>query len=127
MKNFPKKTEIIGGLKNLFVFEDLKKIENKGGKPVISFSRYFRRKFSTAAGASAVGSLLLKGCGGNNKNQTDTTAAPETARAVLGYMPMVEAAALAIAKEKGFFAKYDMTEKYPMHGEFQLRSESAPL
>lgn len=30
---------------------------------------------------------------------------PETTQAVLGYIPILEAAALVIAKEKGFFAK----------------------
>jgi bicarbonate transport system substrate-binding protein len=35
---------------------------------------------------------------------------PETPKAKLGYLPIFESAALIIAKEKGFFAKYGMTE-----------------
>lgn len=85
-----------------------------------------RRKFLVTAGASAVGSVLLKGCLGNPPEppgtQSSTTTspvpavnvssgdAPETTKAKLGYIPIVEAAPLVIAKEKGFFAKYGMTE-----------------
>jgi bicarbonate transport system substrate-binding protein len=36
--------------------------------------------------------------------------APETTRAVLGYLPIAESAPLVIAKEKGFFAKYGMPD-----------------
>ncbi|MFM6282772.1 MAG: CmpA/NrtA family ABC transporter substrate-binding protein, partial [Dolichospermum sp.] len=35
---------------------------------------------------------------------------PETTKAKLGYIPIVESAPLIIAQEKGFFAKYGMTE-----------------
>lgn len=35
---------------------------------------------------------------------------PETTKVKLGYIPIVESAAMIIAKEKGFFAKYGMTE-----------------
>ncbi|MFB2979119.1 CmpA/NrtA family ABC transporter substrate-binding protein [Microseira sp. BLCC-F43] len=93
-------------------------------------SQVSRRKFLVTAGASAVGSVLLKGCLGNpptdnagtgtvptttspavvpaaNINPAD---APETPKVKLGYIPIVEAAPLIIAKEKGFFAKYGMTE-----------------
>ncbi len=35
---------------------------------------------------------------------------PETTKVKLGYIPIVEAAPLIIAKEKGFFAKYGMTD-----------------
>ncbi|MGB3263307.1 MAG: ABC transporter substrate-binding protein [Microcoleus sp.] len=34
----------------------------------------------------------------------------ETTKVILGYIPIVEAAGLIIAKEKGFFAKYGMTD-----------------
>ena len=87
------------------------------------FSNQFsRRKFLLTAGASAVGSVFLKGCLGNppdtaNTIQTKQVAAtnisaadrPETTTAKLGYIPIVEAAPFIIAKEKGFFAKYGMT------------------
>jgi bicarbonate transport system substrate-binding protein len=36
--------------------------------------------------------------------------APETPKVKLGYIPIVEAAPLIVAKEMGFFAKYGMTE-----------------
>ncbi|HIK13054.1 MAG TPA: ABC transporter substrate-binding protein [Oscillatoriaceae cyanobacterium M33_DOE_052] len=85
-----------------------------------------RRKFLMTAGASAVGSVLLKGCLGNPPEPPGTASstttspvpavnvsaadAPETTQAKLGYIPIVEAAPLVVAKEKGFFAKYGMTE-----------------
>lgn len=88
-----------------------------------------RRKFLTVAGASALSSVFLKGCLGNppdpNANTETTTApspaaqapttsvspgqAPEVTTAILGFIPIVESAAMVIAKEKGFFAKYGMT------------------
>ena len=89
--------------------------------------RFSRRKFLITAGVSAAGSVLLKGCLGNppeltggTQNQATPTAipavnisagdAPETTKAKLGYIPIVEAAPLIIAREKGFFAKYGMTD-----------------
>ncbi|MBD2744881.1 CmpA/NrtA family ABC transporter substrate-binding protein [Coleofasciculus sp. FACHB-1120] len=91
------------------------------------FSRLSRRKFILTAGASTVVSLLLKGCLGNppepgNSTLAQTTTgaapaaninpeqAPETSKVKLGFVPIVESAPLIIAKEKGFFAKYGMTE-----------------
>ncbi|MDX2097783.1 MAG: CmpA/NrtA family ABC transporter substrate-binding protein [Leptolyngbyaceae cyanobacterium bins.59] len=83
-----------------------------------------RRRFLFTAGASAATSVLLKGCLGNPPNmpgQTTTQApvaspvalsaaeTPETPNVKLGYLPIVEAAAMIVAKEKGFFAKYGMT------------------
>jgi bicarbonate transport system substrate-binding protein len=85
-------------------------------------SNFSRRKFLTTAAASAVGGVLLKGCLGNPPDTTsETTAAvtaidlspemmPETPKVKLGYIPIVEAAPLIVAKEKGFFAKYGMSE-----------------
>jgi len=83
-----------------------------------------RRRFIITAGASAASSILLKGCLGNppdsitGRTQAQTVApakidpaqAPETTKVKLGYIPIVEAAPLIIAKEKGFFAKYGMTD-----------------
>ncbi|HEY9795006.1 MAG TPA: CmpA/NrtA family ABC transporter substrate-binding protein, partial [Leptolyngbyaceae cyanobacterium] len=40
----------------------------------------------------------------------DPAQAPETTKVKLGYVPIVEAAPLIIAQEKGFFAKYGMTD-----------------
>jgi bicarbonate transport system substrate-binding protein len=87
------------------------------------FSNVSRRKFLITAGTSAVGSVFLKGCLGNPPEPGGTTTqtqpvaatnvsaadAPETTTVKLGYIPIVEAAPLIIAKEKGFFAKYGMT------------------
>jgi len=87
-------------------------------------NQFSRRRFLLTAGASAVGSVLLKGClgnpptpGGDNVTAQQVSAVnlspeqkPETTRAKLGYIPIVEAAPFIIAKEKGFFAKYGMTD-----------------
>jgi bicarbonate transport system substrate-binding protein len=87
-------------------------------------SNFSRRKFLLTAGVSAAGSIFLKGCLGNppdsvtgrTQAQTVPTAkidpaqAPEITKVKLGYIPIVEAAPLIIAKEKGFFAKYGMTD-----------------
>ncbi|MCT7975875.1 CmpA/NrtA family ABC transporter substrate-binding protein [Laspinema olomoucense] len=89
-------------------------------------SQFSRRRFLFTLSASAAGSLFLKGCLGNPPEPTNTTnsssstpavapvslspeTTPETNAIKLGYLPIVEAAALIIAKEKGFFAKYGMT------------------
>jgi bicarbonate transport system substrate-binding protein len=82
-----------------------------------------RRRFIATAGATALGSVLLKGCLGNPPEDTPTISSanatkinlppeqvPETTKVKLGYLPIVEAAPLIIAKEKGFFAKYGMTD-----------------
>ena len=91
------------------------------------FSNYSRRKFLFTAGASAVGSVFLKGCLGNppeagnsNTGASQTEAvpvanvsaadAPETTKVKLGYIPIVEAAPLIVAQEKGFFKRYGLTE-----------------
>ncbi len=94
------------------------------------FKQVSRRKFIVTAGASA-SAILLKGCLGNppeagagnastGLSGTGATAVPvanispeqkpETTKVKLGYIPIVEAASLIIAKEKGFFAKYGMSE-----------------
>ncbi len=82
-----------------------------------------RRRFLATAGATALSSVLLKGCLGNPPEDTPTITSanvtkinippeqvPETPKVKLGYLPIVEAAPLIIAKEKGFFAKYGMTD-----------------
>jgi bicarbonate transport system substrate-binding protein len=86
------------------------------------FSGLSRRKFLVTAGASAAGAVLLKGCNspapsgsagsGASPAASPVTAndSPETTKAVLGYIPIVESAPLIIAKQKGFFDKYGMTE-----------------
>jgi len=86
-------------------------------------NNFSRRRFLVTAGATAVSSVLLKACTGNPPEDkpvaTSTNAAkinlpadqvPEITKVKLGYLPIVEAAPLIIAKEKGFFAKYGMTD-----------------
>jgi bicarbonate transport system substrate-binding protein len=86
-------------------------------------NNFSRRRFLATAGATAVTSLLLKGCLGNPPEDTPTVTSanatkinlsadqiPEITKVRLGYLPIIEAAPLIIAKEKGFFAKYGMTD-----------------
>lgn len=85
------------------------------------FSGLSRRKFLATAGASAASAILLKGCTTASSPSSGTGSSPapspvaandtpETTKAVLGYIPIVESAPLIIAKQKGFFDKYGMTE-----------------
>jgi bicarbonate transport system substrate-binding protein len=92
-----------------------------------SSEQFSRRKFLVTASASAAASVLLKGCLGNPPDTLTGTGTqsspvaspgagvqagqePEVKTAKLGYIPIVEAAPLIIAKEKGFFAKYGMPD-----------------
>ncbi|NEZ58553.1 CmpA/NrtA family ABC transporter substrate-binding protein [Adonisia turfae] len=79
--------------------------------------RVSRRKFLYTTGASTAGAVLLKSCVGNPSSETANVPvpvairdAPETTAVKLGYIPIVESAAMIIAQEKGFFAKYGMTD-----------------
>ncbi|MBW4581243.1 MAG: ABC transporter substrate-binding protein [Tildeniella nuda ZEHNDER 1965/U140] len=88
------------------------------------FANVSRRRFVTIATASA-GTILLKGCLGNPPEAATTSQSapvanpvadlkpemmPELKTVKLGYLPIVEAAPLIIAKEKGLFAKYGMPD-----------------
>jgi bicarbonate transport system substrate-binding protein len=87
-------------------------------------SNFSRRKFLSTAAVSAAGAVFLKGCGNPPETTTSSPATspagspvaltpettPETPKAKLGFIPIFEAAPLIIAQEKGFFAKYGMTE-----------------
>jgi bicarbonate transport system substrate-binding protein len=84
-------------------------------------TRLSRRNFLTYAGGAFATSFLLKGCLGNPPGfaQVKEPVAPpdfeaaktlETNTVVLGYLPILEAAPLIVASEKGFFAKYGMLE-----------------
>jgi nitrate/nitrite transport system substrate-binding protein len=86
-------------------------------------SKFSRRHFLMTAGASAAGTLLIHGC---SSNSTDTTSAstaggaspapvsaadaPEVTTAKLGFIALTDSAPLIVAKEKGFFDKYGMTD-----------------
>ncbi|WP_159788706.1 CmpA/NrtA family ABC transporter substrate-binding protein [Sodalinema gerasimenkoae] len=77
--------------------------------------RFNRRKFLITAGAATAGTFLLHSCGqGNDQAQfeveIDPEDAPETPRARLGFIALTDSAPLIIAREKGFFAKYGMTD-----------------
>ena len=82
-----------------------------------------RRRFLLTTGVSAAGAVLLKGCLGNPPESTGAgdgaqieaaeispEQMPETTAVKLGYIPIVESAGLIVAQEKGFFAKYGMTD-----------------
>jgi bicarbonate transport system substrate-binding protein len=89
-------------------------------------SNFSRRKFLSTAAVSAAGAVVLKGCVGNPPSSDTannsapaaspaaspaaTGEAPETTKIKLGFIPIVEAAPLIVAQEKGFFAKHGMTE-----------------
>lgn len=88
-----------------------------------NFSRVSRRQFLVTAGATTAGAILLKGCSSPSSPTSSASSsqsaapgpvnandAPETTKAILGYLPIVESAPLIIAKEKGFFAKYGMSD-----------------
>jgi bicarbonate transport system substrate-binding protein len=93
------------------------------GGSMSSFRNLSRRRFVTIASVST-GAVLLKGCVGNPPEDTATSSAtpvaaptvnlgtaetPEVTAIKLGFIPIVESAPLIIAQEKGFFAKYGMT------------------
>jgi len=66
-----------------------------------------RRKFLATAGATAVGAALTSY---SISSAVAASQKPEVTKVKLGYLPIVEAAPLIIAKEKGFFAKYGLTD-----------------
>ncbi|MCY7366893.1 MAG: ABC transporter substrate-binding protein [Chamaesiphon sp.] len=86
--------------------------------------QFSRRKFILTTGAAAAGSVLLNACGKSGNSDTPTTPgaspspaanmapgdAPEVTKAKLGYIALTDSAPLIIAKEKGLFAKYGMTD-----------------
>lgn len=86
-----------------------------------------RRQFLVTAGTSVAATVFLKGCLGAPPPDSPTGGTPaapvaspgagvtagqepEVKTAKLGYIPIVEAAPLIIAKEKGLFAKYGMPD-----------------
>ncbi|MFE1747053.1 CmpA/NrtA family ABC transporter substrate-binding protein [Coleofasciculus sp. H7-2] len=87
-------------------------------------SRFSRRQFIITAGVATAGSLLAHGCSsgptnsaksasGSSPAATSTAAnAPkvETTTAKLGFIALTDSAPLIVAKEKGLFAKYGMTD-----------------
>jgi nitrate/nitrite transport system substrate-binding protein len=85
-------------------------------------SNLSRRKFLIAAGSTAAGTLLLHGCNSGTSSSSSSPSAssstatntsgdkPEVTSAKLGFIALTDCAPLAIAKEKGIFAKYGMPD-----------------
>jgi nitrate/nitrite transport system substrate-binding protein len=81
-------------------------------------TRLSRRKFILTASATAAGTFLLNACSSGSDSDTSTVEAvdidpadaPEVTAAKLGFIALTDSAPLIIAQEKGFFAKYGMTE-----------------
>lgn len=89
-------------------------------------SQFSRRRFLLTASATGLSAIALKSCVGNPPSSNNTAApsspgavpavnsgggeAPEVTSARLGYLPIFESAPFVIAVEKGFFAKYGMTD-----------------
>ncbi len=82
-----------------------------------------RRKFLITAGTAAAGTVLLHACSQDAPNQASTSAEapaetgtevaidpPETTTARLGFIALTDSAPLIIAKVKGFYDKYGMTD-----------------
>ncbi|MBE9235357.1 ABC transporter substrate-binding protein [Anabaena aphanizomenioides LEGE 00250] len=91
-------------------------------------SNISRRKFIITSSLAAATSIIAHGCSSNNSQSATTDSAAsstaqlannstvsnaakvETTKAKLGFIALTDAAPLIIAKEKGFFAKYGMTD-----------------
>jgi nitrate/nitrite transport system substrate-binding protein len=86
-----------------------------------------RRKFIYTTGAAAAASIIAHGCSSNGNTASTEGNAPsaapaanvsaaanapkvETTKAKLGFIALTDSAPLIIAKEKGLFAKYGMTD-----------------
>jgi nitrate/nitrite transport system substrate-binding protein len=84
-------------------------------------NQFTRRKFIVTAGAAAAGSILVNACTTTSSDtskespKASASGAPaagglETTKAKLGFIALTDSAPLIIAKEKGLFQKYGMTE-----------------
>jgi nitrate/nitrite transport system substrate-binding protein len=91
-------------------------------------SNISRRKFIITSSVAAATSILAHGCSSSNSQSATTDSAAssntklannstvsnapkvETTKAKLGFIALTDSAPLIIAKEKGFFAKYGMTD-----------------
>ncbi|SBO44959.1 CmpA/NrtA family ABC transporter substrate-binding protein [Cyanobium sp. NIES-981] len=79
-----------------------------------------RRRFLALASASITASVMLAGCMGTPPSPGDSASAPATTTAdkgletntiSLGFIPILEAAPLVVAVEKGYFAKHGLDVK----------------
>ena len=90
-------------------------------------SKLTRRNFLVTAGAATAATAFIHGCtstatnttassaspsaaGGASPSPVSNGAVPETATAKLGFIALTDCAPLVIALEKGYFAKYGMTD-----------------
>ncbi|MGF1516740.1 MAG: CmpA/NrtA family ABC transporter substrate-binding protein [Nodosilinea sp.] len=82
-------------------------------------TRVNRRRFLMTAGTAAAGTVLLHACSQGGTDQASETPtdvaidpadAPETTTARLGFIALTDSAPLIIAKVKGFYDKYGMTD-----------------
>jgi len=84
-------------------------------------TKFTRRQFIFTAGTAAAASALMHGCASSNSTATnsgstvpaaniDPADAPEVTAAKLGFIALTDAAPLIIAKEKGYFDRYGMTD-----------------
>ena len=86
-------------------------------------SKLSRRRFLLTTSTAAAGTFIIHGCSAPPDTTTTTPPetttpapvaatgdAPETTKAKLGFIALTDSAPLIIAKEKGFFDKYGMTE-----------------
>ncbi|HEY9630790.1 MAG TPA: CmpA/NrtA family ABC transporter substrate-binding protein [Coleofasciculaceae cyanobacterium] len=87
-------------------------------------SKLTRRNFLVTAGAATAATAFMHGCTSTASNTAASPAAaggaspspvsngdvPETATAKLGFIALTDCAALVVALEKGYFAKYGMTD-----------------
>lgn len=81
-------------------------------------SKFSRRKFILTLGASVAGTVLVNGCSSSSSKSgssgsvpavsSGTADSPETDKVTLGFIALTDCSPLAIAKEKGFFAKYGL-------------------
>lgn len=74
----------------------------------MSATRIPRRQFLMASGAAALGAAGAVLANPKQGYYVAQASGPETQTIRLGYLPILEAAPLIIAKEKGFFAKHGM-------------------
>jgi nitrate/nitrite transport system substrate-binding protein len=86
-------------------------------------ANFSRRKFIATLGATAAGTMIAHGCtSGSNNSSTSSSSTPaaggkpanieppEVKGLKLGFIALTDSAPLIIAKEKGYFEKYGLTE-----------------
>lgn len=84
-------------------------------------TKFSRRQFVITVGAAAASTLLSHGCRSGSNSSTvpsslvttvnvNSADAPEVNTARLGFIALTDCAPLVIAKEKGYFGKYGMTD-----------------